>query len=181
MAPVIQLPAKSPQTAFNLKRWEEMCADPDLARIEGRLETDRFGRIIMTPPPGYEHGGYQAEIAFLLKRHLSDGRVSTECPISTRDGVRAADVAWVDAKMLASLPPNAVCLPSAPAICVEVVSLSNSAAELAEKRMLYFDAGAKEVWQCDQGTMSFYLAGESGDEQREHSQIVDKFPQLIEL
>ena len=181
MPPVIQLPEKSPQTTFNLKRWEEMCADPELARIEGRLESDRFGRIIMTPPPGYEHGGYQSEVAFVLKRHLLEGRVSTECPISTRDGVRAADVAWVNAEMLASLPPNTVCLPSAPAICVEVVSPSNSTAELAEKRMLYFDAGAKEVWQCDQGVMSFFVAAEGSGTAIERSTIVADFPPRIEL
>lgn len=160
-----------------------MCADPELARIEGRLETDRFGRIIMTPPPGYEHGGHQSEIVFLLKMNLSGGRVSTECPISTRDGVRAADVAWVDAEMLASLPPNAVCLPSAPAICIEVVSPSNSPAELAEKRMLYFDAGAKEVWQCDAGAMTFFAVGkdDEGEQQRERSTLVAGFPTKISL
>ncbi len=181
MPSVIQLPDKIPQTAFNLKRWEEMCADPELARIERRLETDRFGRIIMTPYPGYEHGGYQLDLGSLLKTLTVGGRVSTECPVSTRDGVRVADVAWVDADMLASLPPNTVCLPSAPSICVEVVSPSNSAAELAEKRMLYFDAGAKEVWQCDAGAMTFFAVGKDGEEQRYRSTLVAGFPTKISL
>jgi hypothetical protein len=37
----------------------------------------------------------------------------------------------------------------APEICVEVLSPSNSAAEINEKLALYFDAGATEVWICN--------------------------------
>ena len=180
MPPVIQLPAMETQTALNLKRWEEICADRELVRMERRIETDRYGRIMMTPYPGYEHGGFQVDVASLLKSLTEGGRVTTECPISTRDGVRVADVAWVDEELQASLPPNTVCLPSAPAICVEVVSPSNSEAELAEKRMLYFDAGAREVWQCDQGAMEFFLSGDSGEEPIERSRIVEDFPLRIE-
>jgi hypothetical protein len=33
-----------------------------------------------------------------------------------------------------------------PEICIEILFRSNSAAEIAEKRLLYFDAGAGEVW-----------------------------------
>jgi Uma2 family endonuclease len=36
-------------------------------------------------------------------------------------------------------------LTRAPEICIEILSPSNSAAEIAEKRVLYFDAGAAEV------------------------------------
>ena len=32
-------------------------------------------------------GNYQSEIAYLLRTLLSNGRVATECPISTADGV----------------------------------------------------------------------------------------------
>ena len=94
--------------------------------------------------------------------------------------MRVADVAWVNAEMLATLAPNTVCLPAAAAICIEIVSPSNSAAELAEKRMLYFDAGAEEVWQCDQGTMSFFVSGDAGEQQIDGSRIVAEFPQRIE-
>ena len=46
----------------------------------------------------------------------------------------------------------------APEICVEVLSPSNSAAEIHEKRTLYFDAGATEVWICNlEGSMSFFV------------------------
>ena len=43
----IALRAQPAQTAFNLRRWGELLADPELARVEGRLETDRHGHILM--------------------------------------------------------------------------------------------------------------------------------------
>ena len=39
-------------------------------------------------------------------------------------------------------------LERAPEICVEVLSPSNSKPEMEEKRALYFEAGAQEVWIC---------------------------------
>jgi hypothetical protein len=47
----IQLEASAQQTAFNLKRWAELLADPELARLPHRIETDRHGHILMSPPP----------------------------------------------------------------------------------------------------------------------------------
>jgi hypothetical protein len=51
----IQLPAQENQTAFNLRRWGELQWDQDLARLPYTIETDRFGRIIMSPPPASDH------------------------------------------------------------------------------------------------------------------------------
>jgi hypothetical protein len=82
------------QTALNLRRWAELLADRELARVEGRIETDRHGHIIMSPPPAPRHGSFQLEIGHLLRTLMPSGRVLTECPISTADGVKAADVAW---------------------------------------------------------------------------------------
>src|SRR5438105_6230744 len=90
----LELPPQKTQTAFNLRRWAELLADRELAKVEGRIETDRHGHIIMSPPPAASHGGFQAEIVRLLWELLPEGRVLTECPISTADGVKAADVAW---------------------------------------------------------------------------------------
>jgi Uma2 family endonuclease len=42
-------------------------------------------------------------------------------------------------------------------LCVEVLSSSNTLAEMNHKKELYFEQGAKEFWLCDtQGTMTFY-------------------------
>ena len=64
---------------------------------------------------------------------------------------------------LPGLPPakpelttEPVVLTSAPEICVEILSPSNTQPEINEKRALYFDAGATEVWICNlNGSMSF--------------------------
>ncbi|MDB6036714.1 MAG: hypothetical protein JWM99_555 [Verrucomicrobiales bacterium] len=175
----IELPSHAAQSGFNLRRWAELVSDPELAKIEGRIETDRHGHIIMSPPPAPGHGGLQAEIVFRLRQFLSHGRVLTECPVSTSDGVKAADVAWASAECLEKLG-NRVCFHRAPEICVEVLSPGNTKAEIDEKKILYFDAGAREVWICSKsGSMSFYRA-----ENLMHaktSDICPGFPEKIEL
>ena len=163
----IELPARPDQTEFNLHRWAELLADTglgrQLAKIEGRIETDRHGHIIMFPPAAFSHGSYQSEIAVLLKSLLPKGRVVTECPISTADGVRAADVAWISKARLKMIGEN-ICLTMAPEICVEVISPDNTRAEMAEKKALYFAAGAEEVWFCDRaGKMLFHCDADSGE------------------
>ena len=128
----IQLEPSAQQTAFNLKRWAELLADPELARLPHRIETDRHGHILMSPPPAPKHGNFQSEVAHLLRSLLTAGRVITECPLSTSDGVKALDVAWLRPGRAQELR-SATCLVRAPEICVEVLSVSNTPAEIAEK------------------------------------------------
>lgn len=157
MSLVVQLPVRDNQTEFNLEVWDRLLADPELAKIEGRIETDRHGQIIMTPPPARHHGSRQSRIAILLDRILGPKAI-TEAPISTTDGVRAADVVWISTTREAGLP-DAPVFTIAPEICVEVLSPSNTPAEMDEKKALYFDAGAEEVWFCEtDGSMRFFTA-----------------------
>lgn len=175
----IQLPSQPAQTAFNLRYWATLLKDPQLARIEGRIETDRHGHLIMSPPPGAEHGSYQFEIGRLLHALMRAGRTLTECPISTADGVKATDVAWASAETM-RLRGNYACFPRAPEICVEVLSPSNSKAEIAEKMALYFDAGACEVWICSRsGAMTFHRADE--EKAATSSKICPRFPRKVVL
>ena len=128
----ITLGTPKAQEAFNLRRWAELLADTELAKIEGRIETDRHGRVLMSAPPAPRHGSFQSEIAFLLRTFMPLGRVLTECPISTADGVKAADVAWASAACMRELG-NRSCFPRSPEICVEVLSPGNREAEMQEK------------------------------------------------
>jgi Uma2 family endonuclease len=156
VAITIELPHLKSQSRFNLKRWAEILADSRLATLPDRIETDRHGRIIMTPPPGFIHSDRQGRIADLLKDLLPDGRVLAECPLSTADGVKAIDLAWL-AKARVEFRDRPLVLTTAPEICIEVLSPSNIAAEMDEKRALYFDGGATEVWICKlDGFMSFW-------------------------
>jgi Uma2 family endonuclease len=175
----IELPSQVKQTRFNLRRWDEVLADPELARIEGRVETDRHGHIIMSPPPAPSHGSYQSFIASLLVQLMPQGNTITECPISTADGVRAADVAWASPERMRQLG-NRSCFPVAPEICVEVLSPGNTDAEMGEKAALYFDAGAKEVWLCNSaGGMKFIIPGTA--RALKTSRLCPKFPRRVDI
>lgn len=172
----IQLPAHEDQAAFNLERWEELVCDPFYSRLEQRIETDRHGNIIISPPPAFSHGRRGYQIAKLMEGHAERGASSVVVPISTSDGVRAADVAWLTDSQLAAAKNMSVLL-TAPAICVEVISPRNSETEMLEKMTLYFDAGASEVWLCDEdGTMRFFSAP---DRQVAASVLIPDFPKLV--
>lgn len=179
MALMLELPSQEAQTAFNLHRWSALLANPEVAKWEGRVETNRFGYIVMSPPPSPGHGSLQIEIGFLLRTQLPDGRVISECPISTAEGVKAADVAWASPERMRELGDKP-CFPRAPEICVEVVSPSNSTEELREKMALYFDAGAQEVWLCSpNGAMTFFAAHSA--DSLAASRLCPRFPNHVEL
>src|SRR6266487_3695810 len=75
--------------------WAEICEDPVLRDLPYNIESNRWGRSVMSPPPDFWHGNYQTEIALLLKRLMPTGHVVSECPIETSDGVKGADVVWL--------------------------------------------------------------------------------------
>jgi Uma2 family endonuclease len=172
----IELPDLASQRSFNVARWTQILADPELARLPYRIETDQHGHIIISPPPAPLHGERQIHIGALLRQLLPDGRTLAECPISTAAGIKAADVAWLAPERQESIPQLTL-FERAPEICVEIFSPSNSTAEIAEKRLLYFDAGATEVWICNlDGSLSFF----SGvDRQLSTSLLYPPFPDRI--
>jgi Uma2 family endonuclease len=153
----IELPDLSLQSRFNLARWTEILADPELAKLPYRVETDQHGHIIMSPPPAPLHGQRQVDLAFFLRHLLPNGRTLSECPVSTAGGVKAIDVAWLAPERTENIHQLAV-FERSPDICIEIISPSNSASEIDEKRALYFDAGAAEVWICNlDGSIGFFV------------------------
>jgi len=160
MSTVLEYPAtelaETDYHAFNLALWEKLVADPALAALDFRIETDRHGQMIMSPPPAPSHGSKQSRIVYSLRKHLPDGEVVSKCPVSTSEGVKAVDVAWCSAGVWERLGDR-VCFLESPEICVEVSSPSNTRGELEEKKRLYFEAGAQEVWICERdGKMRFF-------------------------
>jgi Uma2 family endonuclease len=178
MSLTIQLRPSSSQAVFNLKRWRELLADRDLARLPHRIETDRHGHILMSPPPAPAHGDQQSEIVYLLKTLLPQGRVVTECPLSTSDGVKAIDVAWLAPERRQEVR-SVSCLVHAPEICVEVLSPSNTPEEISEKIALYFESGAREVWICEHGTLRFHFSAIL--EVQRSSEMCPEFPPHINV
>ncbi len=154
----VELPRLEDQRDFNLQRWEELGRDPELARLPHRLETDRFGRILMSPPPANDHTRRVSRILRRLIALMPEGDALADTAVSTADGVKVTDAAWLAEGRLSELDTGP-CLLRAPDVCVEVLSPSNTAAEMDEKRALYLEAGATEVWFCDlDGAMTFHTA-----------------------
>lgn len=156
--------------------WQEICAHPALKDLPFKLETDRWGHILMSPASN-RHSLLRGETLAILRRLGKDGCAVSGCSIATDAGVKVADVAWASTAFLrrhgAANP-----YPEAPEVVVEVLSESNSRAEMEEKKGLYFTRGAVEFWLCtDAGEMSFY-----GPTARlERSRLVPDFPARVRL
>ncbi len=100
-----------------------------------------------------------------------------ETAVSTSDNVKVPDVIWATRDFFRQYD-DAFELPIAPDICVEVLSPTNRSAEIDQKRQLYFESGAKEVWICGLlGEMTFYTP----NGQVERSVMCPEFPVRVEL
>ena len=154
--------------------WQEVCDHPDLQNLPFKIELNRQGQLIMTPVKVY-HSVFQGEMAAQLKTERKEGKVLTECAVHTHQGTKVADVAWMSADTFLRVKDEIECS-IAPELCIEVLSSSNTAEEMEDKRSLYFANGAKEVWLCDQhGHISFYMPGV----QLEFSRLFPNFPAMI--
>lgn len=124
--------------------WEEIVSSPYLQDLPFKIETNRFGQILMSPASN-KQGITQFDVGRKIDRKKRTGTVITECSIETSDGVKVADVAWASDQFIAEFG-DVTPYPKAPEICVEVVSPSNSKAEIEYKIELYLAKGAQEVW-----------------------------------
>jgi Uma2 family endonuclease len=178
MPVVLELPSREQALAFNRRRWVEVLENRELAEFPGKVETNRHGEVLMIPPASGSHSSRQGEIAFLLRQALG-GKSLPECPVSTVDGVRAADVGWFSDGRFAQVEGQLV-FEIAPEICVEVESPSNTEGQLSEKRRLYFEAGAEEVWICNlEGRMRFFYDA-TPEVEEERSKRCPGFPGVVD-
>jgi Uma2 family endonuclease len=135
--------------------WDEVLNSPYLRDLPFKIELNKFGQILMSPASN-KHGILQSQLGYEIHRRKKNGTVINECSIQTSDGVKVADVAWASDEFM--LKYGAVTpFPQAPEICVEVVSPSNTKAEMEQKVELYLAKGALEVWIVrDQQNIAFY-------------------------
>lgn len=158
--------------------WAEVCESPHLKDLPYKIETNRYGKILMSPSYLWR-GGHQVRISRLLGDLMSGGEVFTECAVDTTDGTRVADVAWISQERLAP-HKEVLSLPIGPEICVEILSNSNTREEMQGKMQLYFAAGTREVWLCDKGgKLEFYAFDLVGPISR--SRLCPEFPQKLNL
>jgi Uma2 family endonuclease len=156
--------------------WQEVCEHPSLKDLPFKIELDELGKIIMSPVKLY-HSALQIRIAVILEGLLKNGIALSECAIKTSKGTKVADVAWVSSAIWAKIKAETEAS-IAPEICIEVISTSNTKKEMVEKRQLYFEAGALEVWMCNEnGEVSFFNA----EQQLTRSVLVPEFPEKISV
>ena len=157
--------------------WHRVLNDPQLRELPYKVETNEHGQIVLSPHKP-QHGLRQSRIIDLLRDHLQDDGVrAVEFAVETRKGVKVPDVVWLSAERLARVPDDAEASPVVPDLVVEVLSEGNTASGIAEKRRLYLDEGAREVWTCaPDGTLTFYDA----DGARDASALVPSFPSTVD-
>jgi Uma2 family endonuclease len=135
--------------------WQTVLDNPYLKDLPFKVETNRWGKIVMSPASN-EHGKTQFAIGSRIQQAKKSGTVIMECSVETSDGVKVADVAWISDEFLARHgfeTPYKV----APEICGDIVSPANSPAEMEEKTQLYLARGAREVWVAgEDGSVSYY-------------------------
>ena len=124
--------------------WSEVINNPILRDLPFKIELNKFGKLLMSPASN-SHGRMQVKLATNLSNKLPNGVVITECSIQKSEGVKVADVVWASNEFINTFAYKTP-YPKAPEICVEIVSPSNSKAEIAEKIELYLAKGAAEVW-----------------------------------
>ena len=98
----------------------------------------------------------QGKLVRLLAGMLGDGEIATECSIGTHAGVKVADVVWMSPEFLRQ-HGDTTPYPQAPELCVEILTPSNSPAEIEDTIRLYLGYGALQVWTVDeQGCISLF-------------------------
>jgi Uma2 family endonuclease len=157
-------------------QWREIVEDPSLRDLPYKVETNARGQLVLSPHKNY-HSRLQSRVFLLLQRHAPEGLISVEYALATPAGVKAPDVVWMsperEREMAATGDPSTL----APELCVEVMSASNTEAELQEKRTLYRDLGAEEVWiVSEDGSIQFF-----GDDEKSSSRIAPSCPATIDV
>ena len=128
------------------------------AKVPGKIELDPWGRMVMSPASNY-HSTVQGR----LLHRLTDlvGEASPEVSVLTSAGVLVADVAWRSVEFI-RLHKFDTPYASAPELCIEVASPSNSVKEMRERITAYLAAGAHEVWLVYPQSKRFEYYGKDG-------------------
>jgi Uma2 family endonuclease len=118
---------------------------------DARVELVR-GMLVREPRPAAMHGWVQMNLGSMLLEHVrqhglgdvfSDIGVILSIDPAT---VRGPDLAFVSRERLPAGPPDRGFLAFAPDLCVEIVSPSNSSAEIHQKVLDYLEGAARLVW-----------------------------------
>jgi len=176
--PVCRLALAMPTTVTSAEEhqahWQEIVADPTLRDLPYKVETNHRGQLVLSPQTN-RHSRQQKAVEKKLDALLSEGEAFSEWAIATAGGTKQADVIWASDERHRKMRETGDPTTLAPEICVEVMSDSNDWDEMHEKRALYREAGAEEVWVVmEDGTVRFFA-----DEEMETSEIAPDVPAQV--
>jgi Uma2 family endonuclease len=111
----------------------------------------RHGEIVTVTRPKLKHSLIQTNLLFLLKP-LADPAAHVSMEVAFRPlpdhELWAADVAYLSAERFRQSDPEGN-IDGAPDLVIEVLSSSNTAAEILDKEQICLANGAKEFWVVD--------------------------------
>jgi Uma2 family endonuclease len=156
--------------------WHRALHDPQLQDLPYKIETNEHGQLVLSLHNPY-HSRQQSQLLRLLDRHApGTGEAIIEFSVETSKGIKVPDVVWISEERWAQIPEEAEASPVMPELCVEVLSDSNTEGEMTQKRQLYFEGGADEVWTCvPAGRVRFFDA----EGERSDSAFAPSFPASI--
>jgi Uma2 family endonuclease len=116
----------------------------------------RHGELFAVSPPKHDHYLVQRRLRRLLESAAvaagtaDAGEVEIEMSFRAlpEHEYRTCDVAFVSAERWRQIPVKGN-LPGAPDLVIEVLSPSNTVAEMFDKRMLCLENGSREFWVVD--------------------------------
>ena len=165
------MPTTTTPAEEHQERWHTIVDDPLLSELPYKVETNRRGQIVLSPHSA-EHSDRQGDLIALLYEHGGEGRARPEFPIITPMGTKVADAIWVTAQRREEMKATGDPPTLAPEICVEIMSEPNDWEEMDEKRRLYREAGADEVWVVEpDGSVRVFA-----DDELERSELAPGFP-----
>ncbi len=157
--------------------WEEVGADPSLEDLPYKIETNEWGQIVMSPR-WLKQGAFGSAMGEFLHQSMNQrGSIVMNAAVKTSKGTKVADVAWFSPERWEQVKDE-FDASVAPEICVEILSPRNSKEEIEQKKRWYFDAGAQEVWICnEEGAMLFF----NRETALKVSALVPGFPKKVEV
>jgi Uma2 family endonuclease len=130
-----------------LMTFEEFQKLPDEVCRKSEL---RHGELVEMPPPVREHVWVQQHLVRLLAgRADNDAVVGMEIPFKPAREYEyyKADVAYVSAERWRNSGPKV--LEGSPELVIEILSPSNTVAEMNDRRRLFLETGCLQFWAVD--------------------------------
>jgi Uma2 family endonuclease len=111
------------------------------------------GELIKVSPAGFLHGAVVARLTSRLEQHVAQHNLGSVTGAETGysleqdpDTVRAPDIGFVSQERIEKTGLPRTFYPGAPDLAVEVVSPSDTAAEVDDKARAWLAAGSRLVW-----------------------------------